>query len=161
MRNILLLVSLLSLVSCSSAPKKEIAELADITNTLNIKPLWVIEAGKASPDQHNQLPITIEDNKIFIANAKGLIEALNLNNGKSIWQKDLGEVILSGPGYGENIVVVTTEEEERLIVIFSLEVGGRQIPHEFRATIDPRFDLVVGDSQFDRKMKRAARIATF
>jgi len=114
-------LSLLLLISCSSFSSKEPDELEKVTRTFYIKPVWFKDGGEISTTAYRQLPITIDGENIYIADAWGEVTALEFSNGHKIWQIDTDKQILSGPGYGDNILVVTTKEAE--VIALSADKG--------------------------------------
>ena len=110
MPKLITFLSLLLLVSCGSFKSKEPEKLEKIKSNFLIKAVWVKDSNGISPNAYRQLPITIDEEKIYIAHARGRVSSLEFSTGEEIWQVDTGEQLLSGPGVGGNTLVVTTKE---------------------------------------------------
>jgi outer membrane protein assembly factor BamB len=105
---IVCLVALLS--ACSTAEKKVYPQLPAIPATIDVQPLWVASEGARSDFELRQLPVTVRDNEIYLAHARGEVNALALNNGQVQWRVDVHDKISGGPAVGRGIVVVSTED---------------------------------------------------
>ncbi len=121
MRKIFVFLSLIFLTSCSGLFDTGSDEMEKITSSFYIKPIWFRDVGEISSAAYHQLPVTIVDDVIYVAGARGRVTAINFSTGNKIWQIELNELLLSGPGYGENILLVTTKEAE--VVALSADKG--------------------------------------
>ena len=110
MPKLLTFLSLLLLISCGSFSTKGPEKLEKVKSNFLIKSIWFKDAGEISPSAYRQLPVTIDKDIIYIADARGRVSALEFSTGEKIWQVDTGEQLLAGPGFGENTLVVTTKE---------------------------------------------------
>jgi outer membrane protein assembly factor BamB len=68
--------------------------------------IWSSQAGKGTDGKYLNLIPAISGNAVYISDAKGLVTALNLQTGKTLWQSDLKVPLAAGPGVGEGIIVV-------------------------------------------------------
>jgi len=64
--------------------------------------------------QYLKLRPVVFNQRVYIADARGRIQALDATNGTRIWSVDADAQITGGPGFGENTVLVGTSEAETI-----------------------------------------------
>ena len=138
---ILLVVLLTSLSACGVTDKfseylkgdsdnaEPPAELIEFRQRLNVIELWSRNIGSGTDNQYLKLAPVVFNQRLYIADADGEIEALDATNGKKVWSIDADTRITGGPGFGENTVLVGTDEGET--ISFSAIDGKEQ----WRATV--------------------------
>jgi outer membrane protein assembly factor BamB len=97
------------------------AELIEIRQRLNIVELWSENTGSGTDNQYLKLAPVVFNQRLYIADAEGRIQAMDATNGNKIWSVDADTRITGGPGFGENTVLVGTAEAET--IAFSAEDG--------------------------------------
>ena len=107
---VILLVLLLS--ACGSANKKVYPPLEPIANKLEIKPIWVKKLGKKSYIESRQFEISLDQSRVYLADAKGKITALNQENGEVVWSRELGELVSGGPKVDGDRLYVSSNEAQ-------------------------------------------------
>ena len=95
--------------------------LEDIQQQINIKELWNQDIGDGSNDQYLKLVPVYSQNRIFVADSEGEVEAIDAQTGKALWSHDTDTKITGGPGAANNMVMVGTGEAE--IISLSSETG--------------------------------------
>lgn len=90
------------------------AELVEFKQRLNIVELWSENAGSGTDEQYLKLSPVVANQRIYVADIDGRIQALDATNGKRIWSTDADSRITGGPGFGENTVLVGTSEAEAI-----------------------------------------------
>ncbi|MDM8569123.1 outer membrane protein assembly factor BamB [Thiotrichales bacterium HSG1] len=122
--NIRLLIILFLLSGCfgSKDNSEPPAPLVKFTPTLTLKTLWTANIGDIT--NHTKLIPTAHDGKLFTASTDGLIQALNLTNGKPIWKLELDIPISGGPGVGEGLIIVGSQKGQ--VIALSEEDGVEQ-----------------------------------
>ena len=121
--NIRLLLILILLSGCfaSKDNSEPPAPLVEFTPTLVLKTLWTADIGDGDATGHSKLIPVAYDGKLFTASIDGLVQALNLTNGKPIWQQETDVPISGGPGIGEGLILIGSKKGE---VIALAEVDG-------------------------------------
>jgi len=119
----LLLIYLILLSGCfgSKDNTEPPAPLVEFTPTLTLKTLWTADIGNGDDTGHAKLIPVAQDGIIFTASTQGLVQALNLSDGKPIWQQEIDTTISGGPGIGEGLILVGTQKGE---VIALSEIDG-------------------------------------
>lgn len=92
-----LCLALLGLTGCSSTEKVEPAKLHSIKPEIELKRLWNVNVGGYDGKLLTFSPVIVED-RIFALGHKGNVVALNLANGKKIWEQKLKAEASSGLG---------------------------------------------------------------
>ena len=107
--------------------------LPDIHSRLKIVERWSVPMGKASKaSTYLKLKPSIRDNIIYVANATGVIEAVNKTNGHLIWTKQLQHGINSGPTVASGYIAVGTNKST---VALLRQADGTQV-QEFSVSGD-------------------------
>lgn len=90
------------------------SELTDFSETTHLDNLWSKNVGKGTDELFIKLVPAVLNDKIFIADTRGNIAALNTESGKNIWSIDSELSITGGPGADDSLVLVGTSEGEVL-----------------------------------------------
>ncbi len=112
------LASVLILTGCSTlsglgsdnAPKP--APLLALKNEYAVKTLWTAHAQSGVAKDYLQLGPVAADGRLFTADAKGKVVALDAHNGRVIWRVNTKAPITSGPAVGQGLVVVGTADAQ-------------------------------------------------
>lgn len=103
-------------------------KLVNINEEITIRPIWNAKLGRGAEDKAIKLVPAVGSSRVFAASADGHITALQANNGRKIWSKqvkdvyskrearnafgDGSDIITGGVGIGRDIVVVGTSAGE-------------------------------------------------
>ncbi len=90
------------------------AELIEFRQRLNVIELWSKNTGSGTNKQYLKLAPVVFNQRLYIADAEGHIQALDATNGNKIWSVDADARITGGPGFGENTVLIGTSEAETI-----------------------------------------------
>lgn len=90
------------------------AELIEFRQRLNVIELWSKNTGSGTDNQYLKLAPVVANQRLYIADADGHIQALDATNGNRVWSVDADARITGGPGVGENTVLVGTSEAETI-----------------------------------------------
>ena len=82
------------------------AELLEFDQTMDLKRVWKANVGEGTEMLRLGLLPAGDGVRIYTASYDGIVTAFNPDNGKQIWQTELGLAITAGPGLGEGIAVV-------------------------------------------------------
>lgn len=76
--------------------------------------LWSVATGRGMGDDYLRLSPVIQEDQIFVASKSGLVTALELAHGHKLWQKNIKQIITSGPAVSGRIVIVVTKQPQVL-----------------------------------------------
>ncbi len=97
------------------------AELIEFKQRLNVIELWSRNTGSGTDKQYLKLAPVVSNQRLYIADADGRIQAMDATNGNKVWSIDADARITGGPGFGENSVLIGTSEAET--IAYSAEDG--------------------------------------
>ncbi len=100
------------------------APLVNFVPKLNVVQLWSKSIGDGTDEQYLELAPVQADQRLYVVDAGGDLEALDATNGQTIWHDDLDVHISGGPGYGDNTVLVGTSAGK--VIAFSANTGKKQ-----------------------------------
>lgn len=75
-----------------------------------VQSVWQRRIGSGTAEQHLRLAPQVEDGRLFAADPKGNVYALDARDGRVIWQQRLDVLISGGPGVGDGLVLVGSSE---------------------------------------------------
>lgn len=82
------------------------AELQDIEETVAVKRLWSTGVGKGQGDGLYRIEPVIGGERIYAASSDGEVQALELDNGRRVWSRDLEMLVSGGVGlYADSLFV--------------------------------------------------------
>jgi outer membrane assembly lipoprotein YfgL len=115
----LLALSTLVLMGCSSGPKKpQPSPLQPVTALVPARQAWTLNVGALDPIQR----LVVVDQQVFVANAAGAVQAVDAQNGQSLWRVDVGSRLSTGVGADGVTAAVVTSDNELVAVRASGEV---------------------------------------
>lgn len=88
------------------------AKLTTFEATVELKKIWSRDTGQGTDGQLLKLVPVIAAGQVYVADRKGLVEALDTETGKRRWKTDTDALISSGPGVGDELVLVGTSDGE-------------------------------------------------
>ena len=72
--------------------------------------LWSVNVDDGQGNKYNRLKAVIEDGVIYVAANNGIFQALNIENGRRIWESRLAYFISGGVGIGDDYIFLGTED---------------------------------------------------
>jgi len=84
--------------------------LVEFAPTLATEKRWSTRVGDGIGRKRTQLRPVLEGDTLYVADYKGLLVALNAQNGRRIWETKTGLPLSGGPGLGGGQVYVGTED---------------------------------------------------
>lgn len=82
--------ALVALVSaCSSTPEPDYAELSEFDAEITPRVVWNRKVGDGSDEFFSRLTPAYADGVVYAADRHGLIRALNVENGRTVWSRDV------------------------------------------------------------------------
>lgn len=112
-------LSLVMLAACSSGPKKpQPTPLQPVTALVPARQAWSLNVGAIDPIQR----MTVVDQQVFVANAAGVVHAIDGQNGQTLWRVDVGSRLSTGVGSDGVTAAVVTADNQLVAVRASGEV---------------------------------------
>ena len=100
------------------------AKLLDFESKLEIIKEWSRGTGSGTDEQYLKLAPAISDERIYVVDSDGDIQALSTATGKKIWARDVDLDLSAGAGYAEGRVVVGSRDGS--IVALDAATGKEQ-----------------------------------
>ncbi len=88
--------------------------LTSISQRLDVIELWSTNVGEGSDEKYLKLTPALLDDRAYIADNRGDLEAIDTKTGKSIWEIDTDQPISGGPEATDTLIIVGTQEAEVL-----------------------------------------------
>ena len=109
----------LSLGGCSYIPwlagekdPRPPTELTPVVAEQGLTTLWSINTGKGTDGRRLSLVPAHQNGQLFVADARGMVTAINASDGRVLWQRDTGLPLSGGPEVsGTRLVLGTTNGE--------------------------------------------------
>lgn len=146
-----LLVLALALGGCSwfGGPETEQpAELIQFEPSAVISEVWSVDTGKGPGRRYLRLETARNGSTLYAADIKGRVRALAQENGKELWQTDLGLEITGGVGFGDDLVLLGSRKG--IVVALEAENGRErwraQVASEILAPPAAKAGMVVVQS---------------
>ncbi len=120
-RPLLVVLSASLLGGCGMFAKKDDEgtlpiELQPIQTRVDVRRAWSTNIGKGAENLRLNLSPVGDGERIYAAGFNGRITALNPDNGRSLWDTDLGEEVSAGPAIGEDRLAVITKDGELVVL---------------------------------------------
>lgn len=107
---------LTALFSCSSEPVNPPAELQDFKARIWIERIWKRDVGSGDGELDLEFNPVRGANSVLTIDAYGILNALELEQGKRLWSRPMEERILGGLGYDSTYVYFTNFQGELVCV---------------------------------------------
>lgn len=141
-------------VGCSSNSKKELppAELPEFQEEVELQSQWSRSIGDGQGELYNLLTPAVDGERLFAADAEGIVMALDRLNGDVFWKVDLELPVSGGVGAGYGLVLVGTLKGE--VVALDASSGEERwrarVTSEVLSAPATNGDVVVVQTQDDR-----------
>ncbi|MGB7551047.1 MAG: outer membrane protein assembly factor BamB, partial [Chromatiaceae bacterium] len=120
-------------------------ELTAAAGEAGLTTLWSVSTGKGTEGRRLSLTPALQDGRLYVADAKGLVMAVNAADGRQLWQRETGLALSGGPEVAGTRLVVGSTNGELLALSTTdgTELWRTQVGSEILSV--PRFadDLVV------------------
>ncbi len=124
-RNVVLLGLIILLQACTqiddfmlgkdNTPKP--SPLNDLKSKVTLVEDWSVPMGKASKaSTYLKLKPSIHGDTIYVANASGMVQAVDKSTGHLIWSKQLNHNIISGPTVGAGYIAIGTNRSNVVLL---------------------------------------------
>ena len=138
---------------CSSNSKKELppAELPKFEAEVSFKKVWSQSIGDGQGETYNMLVPVVEGERIFVADVKGQVYALDRESGKTLWRNKLKTDVSGAVGAGYGLVLVGTLKGD--VIALDSETGEEKwrakVNSEVLSAPAVNGDIVVVQTQDD------------
>ena len=122
-------------------------ELTPVAAEQGLTTLWSINTGKGTDGRRLSLVPAHQNGQLFVADARGLVTAVNASDGRVLWQRDTGLPLSGGPEVaGTRLVIGSTNGELlALAVADGAELWRAQVGSEILSI--PRVASLPGGEQ--------------
>jgi len=112
----ILLLALVALGACSSSDKKQQdpVSLSDYDQEVDLSVEWRRQIGKGQGTSQGQFLPAVQDDKVWVADASGILQSLSLSSGSIQWQTDLKQSLSAGVVARDGLLFVATSDGELL-----------------------------------------------
>ncbi len=100
------------------------AELVDFEPTVKLDKIWSTGVGSGQDDRYTRFVPAFDEDRVFIADYKGRVFALNRLTGDKLWTTDTESPISGAVGAGGDLVLIGTYDAE---VIALSQEDGREL----------------------------------
>jgi outer membrane protein assembly factor BamB len=117
------------------------APLTEIENSVTLTKLWSKNIGVGHNEQFVNLAPAVDDDRLYIADRKGRVVALNAENGKEFWTVQTGAALSAGPAAGSDLVLLGSSDAE--VIALNSADGSLRWKVEVSSEVlsQPRLDL--------------------
>lgn len=95
--------------------------LKKISEEVKFSRVWREKIGDGQGEEFLRLQLAIDNKLVFAASSNGIVEALEIDSGRSRWRVKTKEPISGGVGYSSGRVAVGTENSQ--VIVFDAESG--------------------------------------
>ena len=156
---ILLIASCFQLAGCGALKKpkewfekeedpREPTKLTNIeAEKIKVQQVWRNSVGSLE-ESYNKIRPYITDNRVYLCDAEGRVEAWQREDGKSLWSINLKENISGGVNGGEGLVAIGTENGE--VIALGADDGKERwrakVPSEVMALSEAKYGVYCGSN---------------
>lgn len=117
------------------------APLTTIENPVAFTRVWSKSIGVGYDEQFVNLAPVVDNGRMYIADRKGRVVAMDAANGKEIWSVKTGALLSAGPAAGSGLVLLGSSDAE--VIALDSEDGSLRWKTEVSSEVlsQPRLDL--------------------
>lgn len=119
--------------------------LVELETTAEIVELWSKNTGKGASKHFLKLTPAHVQGKVFVADIRGNLEAIDATNGNTLWKNDADLTISGGPGASEKLILVGSDEGD--VLAYTSETGEllwqTKVSSEILSAPQEAYDIVV------------------
>lgn len=119
--------------------------LVELETTAEIVELWSKNTGKGASKHFLKLTPAHVQGKVFVADIRGNLEAIDATNGNTLWKNDADLTISGGPGASEKLMLVGSDEGD--VLAYTSETGEllwqTKVSSEILSAPQEAYDIVV------------------
>lgn len=130
---LLFAVLLAGLVACSSNPKQEVKpeqvdigpkSLSSFDEEVSLNRVWHKQVGKGLGKAYANLRPVMHNGQVFVADAYGLLQAINLETGELIWEQDLQTELTAAVSIATELVFVASANGD--VIALDIKDGSQR-----------------------------------
>lgn len=137
---------LVALAGCSTnAPIEQPDPVPEIKGTVEFDPIWNVTVGDGHDGEFLQLNPLFDGRNVIAASADGVLISVDIESGKTNWERELEERIFAGPGADSDRLYIVNANAELIALSddASEEHWRVELPTEVLAAPQSNGDLVV------------------
>ena len=92
------------------------APLPEITKQFSVSPQWSAQIGDGVGEFYNKLAPAVYKGKVYAADSKGLVKALDISNGKEVWHTNVGSELFGGVAAASGLIALGSTEAEVIVL---------------------------------------------
>jgi outer membrane protein assembly factor BamB len=117
------------------------AELTEFEASVRLVRQWDRDVGAGSDEQFVNLRPALHDGRLYVADRKGRVLALDAQTGKEIWSVKVEQAVSAGPGAGAGLVILGTSDAD--VIALDAEDGALRWQARVRSEVlaVPRIDF--------------------
>lgn len=119
--------------------------LVELETTAEIVELWSKNTGKGASKHFLKLTPAHVQGKVFVADIRGNLEAIDATNGNTLWKNDADLTISGGPGASEKLMLVGSDDGD--VLAYTSETGEllwqTKVSSEILSAPQEAYDIVV------------------
>lgn len=121
----ILFILLAELLACTSSPAPVLPPVAllALSNEFSVTRQWSTQPGSGALEQYLQLTPAMANGKIYLADVKGRVDAVDYQSGQTIWNHETGIAFSSGIAIADNLLLVGTSQGE----IIALDIATAEV----------------------------------
>lgn len=85
------------------------AELMPLTGSAQVERRWAADAGEGLKGGYLLLSPALQNDTLYVADARGQVSAYSASKGKRLWRVELDQPVTAGTGFGEGLVLLGTK----------------------------------------------------
>ncbi len=105
--------------------EESLPPLPKLDPAISIETLWSERVGEGAGEFYLKLTPVVNESSVFVVDREGEVERINIENGTTVWNREIDRLISTGPGLGDDgqLYLGTTEGE---VMALSAEDGQRR-----------------------------------
>lgn len=119
--------------------------LVELETTAEIVELWSKNTGKGASKHFLKLTPAHIQGKVFVADIRGNLEAIDATSGNTLWKNDADLTISGGPGASEKLILVGSDDGD--VLAYTSETGEllwqTKVSSEVLSAPQEAYDIVV------------------
>ncbi|MGH8570860.1 MAG: outer membrane protein assembly factor BamB, partial [Gammaproteobacteria bacterium] len=98
--------------------------LPQLEPAISIETLWSEQVGQGADEFYLKLTPVVDEGSVFVADREGDVARINIENGSTVWNSEIEQLVSAGPGLGDGQLYLGTTEGE--VIALSAEDGRQQ-----------------------------------
>lgn len=104
--------------------EESLPPLPQLEPAISIETLWSERVGQGAEEFYLKLTPVVDESSVFVADRRGDVARINIENGRTVWNSEIDRLISAGPGLGDGQLYLGTTEGA--VVALSAEAGQQR-----------------------------------